>query len=307
MTPNKLLGVGLVGNQIVERISHTGLKDTASVACDMDANDLAKISIEHKILLGNGIMNHLSIESQAEIGMQAVTKSALDLATYVAIDGFEQFDTLFNNHSKAVTLIARLNDPTVTGAAPVIAQIAKKSTLFVTAIVFTPFDFEGEITKKLAVIGLRKLRADCDCVLVIQGAIIRKLYGNLSFKRSFERSADIAFQLAKTVLQVENRLFFKSHNDKPLFIGIGESTGAESIIETTELAMLNPLCERANIEDVSHVLVQINEGSYAISVEEKTEIKELVFKYSETSCVVTISESAENSSAGPISAVVLGF
>lgn len=304
---NKIISVGVAGNQIVERIPNGSIKDTTCIACDIDANELANISVHHKILFGKGRIKYLSIESQVEIGMLSVTKSELELATYAAIDGFDQLDSLCENNSKIITLIASLSDTTASGAAPVIAQIAKKRGLFVVAIVYTPFDFEGEIAKKVANIGLRKLRDDSDFVLVIKRSKIQKLYGNLSFKGSFEKSTAIVIRLAKIVSQADDKIFFKNHNNKPFFIGIGEGYGTERLRNAIELALKNTLSERTTIEDVSRVLLQINYGSSLVSKDEKGEINEIILKHSKKVCAITVSESEEISLGETLSILVIAY
>lgn len=304
---NKIIGIGIEGNQIVQRIADNSITETTCISCDIDANELEKISVDHKILLGTGIIQHLSIDNQVEIGIDSVTKSELVFATNATINSFEQLNILYEDNSKKVILIANLGNTTSVGASPVIAQIAKKRKLFVVAIVYTPYDFMGEITKKVANLGLRKLKEDTDFTLIIKGSQIQKLYGKLSFKGSFEKSADIGIRLAKIISEKDSDLFFKNNYNEPFFIGIGESSTTDKVSNALAKAIKNTLSERETINGVSQVLLQINYGNSIISVHQKIEVNEIIFKYSEKHCNITVSETEQISLGETRSILVIAY
>ena len=106
----KIIGVAAAGNQVLERISFGTIQNADFIVCDVDAKDLAKSSVHHKILLGTGLVEYLSIERQVEIGMDSVLNSQLDMSMNSAIDSFEQIDSLFDESSKKTILIARLGE-----------------------------------------------------------------------------------------------------------------------------------------------------------------------------------------------------
>lgn len=312
----KIIGVGLAGNQVLERIPFGTIQNADLIVCDVDAKDLAKSSLTHKILLGTGLVEYLSIERQVEIGMDSVLNSQLDMSINSAIDSFEQIDSLFDESSKKVILIARLGDTVSAGIIPVIAQIAKKRGLLVVAIVYTPFDFEGELRRKIAGKVLKKLRDVCDCVLVIKHSKVGKLYGNLGFKNSFGKADDVVIRLSKIALSLDfvskdslnlNLFFNKNHENKPFFIGIGEGDGNERAKEAIELALKNTLSERETFEGVSDVLLQINYGSFKITSDEIEEMGDFILDTLRQESPVTISLSEDISFGDTISVIVIAY
>lgn len=312
----KIIGVGASGHQVLERIPFSTIENTDYIVCDIDAQDLAKSSVQHKILLGTGIIKYLSIESQVKIGINSVLNSEVELATNLAIDGFDQLDSLFGEESKMTILITRLGGTTGAGATPVIAQIAKKRGLFVVAIIHTPFDFEGENTKEIANKGLKKLRDDCDFVLVIKHSKIQNLYGNLGFKNSFGKADDIIIRLAKIVssmgsinpYRLDIILFFKKNQDnKPFFIGIGNGDGANRAKDVIELALKNTLSERDTFEGVSNVLLQINYGSNEMTIDEIGEIDNAILNAMKNKGPITMSVSEDLSLGNALSVMVIAY
>jgi cell division protein FtsZ len=312
----KIIGVGATGNQVLERIPFGSIKNTDCIVCDIDSMNLEKSSVQYKILLGKGIVKSSSIESMVEIGINSVLNSELDLAMNSAIDSFDQLDSLFDKSSKMVILVARLGDTTEAGIIPVIAQIAKKRGLFVVAIVYTPFDFEGEMKKKIADKGLKKLGDDCDCILVIKHSKIGKIYGNLGFKSSFGKADDIVIRLAKILLPLGSinadwldlKIFFKKNQGiKPFFIGIAEGDGNDRAKNAIELAVKNTFSERDVFAGVSNVLLQINFGSIKITTDEMGQINDLVLNILEKEGSVTMSVSEDILLGDALSVIIIAY
>lgn len=312
----KIIGVGKAGNRVVEKISFEAIKNTDCFVFNIDAKDLEKSSVQNKILLGTGIVKHLSLDSQVEIGMNSIINSEVNLATNLAIDGFTQIDTVFDEESKMAILINHLGGTTEAGITPVIAQIAKKRGLFVVAIVNTPFNLEGEIKKKIAYEALKKIKEDSDFVLVINHSKIGKLYGNLSFKSSERKTDEIVIRLAKTVmlLSYENidsldiKLFFKNNeDDKSFVIGIGDGDGENRAKDAIEMALKNTLTERDSFEEVGNVLLQINYGSSEMTIDEKQEIENSILNVIKNKTAITISISEDISLENALSVMVIAY
>jgi cell division protein FtsZ len=312
----KIIGVGSAGHQVLERIPFGTIKNTNCIVCYTDAKALSKSSFQNKIQLGKGIIKSLSIGNQIELGMNSALNSEVDLATNSAIDGFDQINSLFGGNSKTAILIASLGDTTGAGATPVIVQIAKKRGLFVVAIVYTPFDFQGESTKEIANKSLKKLREDCDFVLVIKHSKIGKLYGNLSFKNSFRKADEIVIRMARIVLPMGSinthgldlELFFKKHRDnQPFFIGIGDGNGANRAKDAIELALKNTLSEKDTFEGVSSVLLQINYGSIEMTIDEIGEIDNAILNAMENKEAITMFVSEDISLGNAISVMVIAY
>lgn len=312
----KIIGISSLALDTLERISIGTIKNTDFIVCDMDADRLARSSMQNKILLGTGKIKSLSFERQIELGMDSVINSELDVAINSAIDSFDQLDSLFVEDSKMAILVAPLGDTTGAGATPIIAQIAKKRGLFVVAIVYTPFDFFGDNLKEISNIGLKKLRNDCDFVLVIKYSKIQKLYGKLGFKSSFGKADDIVIRLAKIVssmgsinpYRLDIILFFKKNQDnKPFFIGIGNGDGANRAKDAIELALKNTLSERDTFEGVSNVLLQINYGSTDITTDEIGEIEDVILNALKNEGSITMSMSDDISLEDALSIMIIAY
>ena len=311
----KIIGVGKAGHRVVEKISFEAIKNTYCIVCDIDAKNLIG-SVQNKILLGTGIIKYLSIQAQVEIGMDSILNSEVNSATNLAIDGFTQIDSVFDKESKLVILISHLGGSTEAGVTPVIAQIAKKRGLIVVAIVNTPFNFEGEITKKIAYEALKKTKEDSDFVLVVNHSKIGKLYGNLSLKSSERKTDEIVIRLAKTVMSMSSenidsldiKLFFKNNeDDKSFVIGIGDGDGETRAKDAIELALKNTLTERDTFEEVSNVLLQINYGSSEMTVDEKREIENSILNSMKKKCNITMSVSEDISLENALSIMVIAY
>lgn len=312
----KIIGIGRAGHRVVEKISFEAIKNTDCVVCDINAKNLAIGSVQNKILLGTGIIKYLSIQAQVEIGMDSILNSEVNSATNLAIDGFTQVDTVFDEESKMAILISHLGGTTEAGVTPVVAQVAKKRGLFVVAIVNTPFNLEGEIKKKIAYEALKKIKEDSDFVLVINNSKIGKLYGNLSFKSSERKIDEIVIRLAKTVmlLSYENidlldiKLFFKNNeDDKSFVIGIGDGDGENRAKDAIELALKNTLTERDTFEEVGNVLLQINYGSSEMTIDEKQEIENSILNVIKNKTAITITISEDISLENALSVMVIAY
>lgn len=312
----KIFGIDKTGQNVLERIPFDSIENTDYIVCDINAEDLTKSSVEHKILLGTGIVKHLSIYDQIKIGMDTVINSEVDLATNLAIDSFDQFDSLFRKESKMAIVITNLADTTGAGATPVIAQIAKKRKMFVVAIAYTPFDFEGEIRKKTANKCLRKLREDCDFVLIVKYSKISKLYGKLSFKTGFEKADDIIIRLTRIVVlmktinsyRLDTMLFFKKNQENnPFFIGIGDGNGTNRAKDAIELAFKNSLSERDIIEGASNVFLQINYGKIKMTINEIREIDKVIFNTIGIKGIITISKSEDILLENALSVLIVAY
>lgn len=312
----KIIGVSSLAIDALEKIPIGTIKNTDFIVCDMDADRLARSSVQNKILLGTGKINSLSFEKQIELGMDSVLNSELDLAINLAVDSFDQLNSLFAEDSKTAILIAPIGCTTGAGATPVIAQIAKKRGLFVVAIVLTPFEFEGVRRMEIANKALKKLRDDCDFVLVVKYPKIRKLYGNLGFKSSFGKVDDIVIRLAKVVLPLGSinahwldlKLFFEKHqNYKPFFIGIGEGDGNNRVKDAIELVLKNTLSERDTFKGVSDVLLHINYGSIKITTDEIAEIDGVILNALENEGSITMFISEDISLEDALSVMVIAY
>lgn len=310
----KIIGVGMSGIEVLERMKPDTLIDTDLVVCDIDSNNLSKSSLENKIHIVTGKTRTLSPKTLFD--KDSHMNVELDLAMDATINAFDQFDSILTESFQMVIVIANLGDSTGTGVTPIIAQIAKKRGLFVAAIVNNPFELLGIESKRMANYGLKKLNEDCDLVLAIDHNKLQKLYGKTSLIYFFKKSEQIMIRLVKMILpldstnweQLDLRLFFKKHQeDKNLYIGIGEAFGKWRAIQAIEEALKNTLYYREDIEGTTNVFLDIYFGNTIISIEEKSEIKKRVIQYAGKNAAVQFSINKDILLEESISIIVVAF
>lgn len=310
----KIIGVGQAGIEVLERMQPNTIKNIDLVVCDIDTNNLSKSSVESKVQLATGKTVTLSpiilFEKDCHLNVE------LDMAIDATINAFDQIDSLLTENTTTAILIANLGDIIGTGVTPVIAQIAKKSGLFVAAIVYTPLNLLGKNAKKTANYGLMKLSDDCDLVLVIDNNKLQKLYGTTSLKNFAKKAEEIVIRLVKMILPLETtnsdllnlRSFFKEHHsDKNLFIGIGEASGKWRSRQAIEEALKNVLYYREDIEGTTNVFIDISFGNNEISIDEKAEIKRSIIQNAGKDIDVIFSVNKDISLEDSISIIVVAL
>lgn len=306
----KIIGIGKAAIEVLERMQPNTIKNTDLVVCDIDSINLSKSSVESKIQLEIGKARTITPITLFEEDCH------LNVELDAAINAFDQIDSLITENAKMAILITNVGDTTGTGVTPVIAQIAKKSGLFVAAIVYTPFNLLGGNAKKTANYGLMKLSNDCDLVLVIDNNKLQKLYGTTSLKNFAKKAEEIVIRLVKMILPSETtnsgllnlRSFFKEHhNDKNLFIGIGEASGKWRARQAIEEALKNVLYYREDIEGTTNVFIDISFGNNEISIDEMAEIKRSIIQNAGGDIDVVFSVNQDLSLEDSISIMVIAF
>ena len=166
----KVIGVGGGGSNAINHMFKQGIKGVDFVICNTDAQALNNSGVPNKIQLGIDLTEGLGAGANPEIGSKAAIESAEDIKN------------MLNVNTKMVFITAGMGGGTGTGAAPVIAQMAKEMDILTVGIVTMPFSFEGKIRNDQAQIGIETLREHVDSLVVINNNKLRDVYGNLGFK-----------------------------------------------------------------------------------------------------------------------------
>lgn len=294
----KLVGIGRAGIQIVEQISANKLKNTDLIVCDIDEKNLSATTIKSQIQIKVGKPRALTTKSQFEIEPDTIENAQLDIAVNSTIDSFEYIHSVFQENSKMAVLVSDLGATTGTAVTPIIAQIAKKRGLFVVAVIFVPLSVMGETARRFSTFGVRKLRNDCDIVLVIHHDKLQKLYGTISLNNYARKSDAVIIRLIKIIHnpKVTNshlskiKLLFQDHkNYLSLFIGIAEGSGKWRARQAVEGAFTNSLYYKNDIQDTTNVYVDIQYGSLEITAKEKEQIQNSIFQNAGTDVSIEIS------------------
>lgn len=262
-TPGKanivVVGVGGGGNNAVNNMIRAGIKSASFVVMntDLQALNMSLVPPQCKIQLGNSHTGGLGAGSDPEVGRLAAEESRETIKA--ALKGI---DLLF--------ITAGMGGGTGTGAAPVIAEIAKSMGILTVAVVTKPFNFEGALRMKNAEMGIRNLQNFVDTLLVIPNQkLIDVLDKNVSFKRAFEIADDVLRQGVQGVSDVitnpelinldfaDVRTVLK--NKGLAHMGIGYGKGEKRVIEAVRGAVFSPLLE-TDIEGATGIIVNISGG-----------------------------------------------
>src|SRR6478609_4955466 len=185
----KVVGVGGGGSNAVNHMFKQGIKDVEFVVANTDAQALNGSPVPFKLQLGMNLTEGLGCGANPEVGRAAALESKDQIREMLA-------------GTKMVFVTAGMGGGTGTGAAPVIAKIAKHMDILTVGIVTAPFSFEGKKKAAQAEIGIEGLRQTCDTVLVILNDKLREIFGNLSIGQAFAEADNILTTAAKSIAEI---------------------------------------------------------------------------------------------------------
>ena len=166
----KVIGVGGGGSNAINHMFQQGIKGVDFVICNTDSQALNNSGVPNKIQLGVNLTEGLGAGANPEIGEQA------------ALESIEEISQMLDTNTKMVFITAGMGGGTGTGAAPVIAKLAKDLNILTVGIVTMPFQFEGKLRIEQAQLGVETLRSHVDSLVVINNNKLREVYGNLGFR-----------------------------------------------------------------------------------------------------------------------------
>ncbi|MGZ3918773.1 MAG: cell division protein FtsZ, partial [Bacteroidia bacterium] len=183
----KVIGVGGGGSNAVNHMYRLGIKGVDFIICNTDKQALEKSPVPNKIQLGNQLTKGLGAGSIPDVGRNAALESIDEIKSYLG------------EGTQMVFITAGLGGGTGTGAAPVIASIAKELGILTVGIVTIPFTFEGKKRRQQAELGLEEMKKYVDTLLVIGNDKLREIYGNLKMSEAFEHADDVLTGAAKSI------------------------------------------------------------------------------------------------------------
>ena len=271
----KVIGVGGGGNNAVGHMFNQGIKDVEFIVANTDAQALKSNPIPNKLQLGANLTEGLGAGANPQVGEKA------------AIESKEEIRELLSNDTKMVFITAGMGGGTGTGAAPVIAGIAKDLGILTVGIVTSPFSFEGKRKTQAAEHGIAQLRANCDTVLVISNDKLREIHGNLSIRNAFSEADDVLTTAAKSIAEIitvtsEVNVDFQDvrtvmMNSGPAVMGSAEKEGEDRALRAVEAALSSPLLDNTDINGAKKILLSITYGEEAeLTMDELTEITDFI-------------------------------
>ena len=186
----KVLGVGGGGSNAINYMFLQGIKGVDFIVSNTDAQALAESGVTTKIQLGASLTEGLGAGANPEVGERA------------AIESKDEIQSILSTQTKMIFITAGMGGGTGTGAAPVIAKMAKSLDILTIGIVTMPFQFEGKLRLEQAQKGLEKIKESVDALIVINNNKLREVYGNLGFKAGFAKADEVLATAARGIAEV---------------------------------------------------------------------------------------------------------
>ena len=270
----KVIGIGGGGSNAVNHMYKQGIKDVEFVVCNTDNQALNGSPVPNKLQIGANLTEGLGCGANPEVGKNAAVESKDQIR-----------ETLMG--AKMVFITSGMGGGTGTGAAPVIAKIARDMDILTVGIVTAPFSFEGKKKAAQAEIGIEELRKTCDTVLVILNDKLREIYGNLSIGQAFAQADNILTTAAKSIAEIITLAGYVNVdfqdvrtvmlNAGAAVMGSAETRGDNRARKAAEGALSSPLLDNRDIMGAKKILLSIISGVEAeLQMDELTEITEYI-------------------------------
>ena len=270
----KVFGVGGGGSNAVNHMFDQGIVGVNFVILNTDAQALDMSRISNKIQLGPLSTQGLGAGARPEMGEKAAEES------------LEAIKDLLSKNTKMVFITAGMGGGTGTGAAPVVARVAREMGVLTVGIVTTPFWFEGKTRYNHAMEGIQRLRENVDTLLIINNDKIREMYGNLKRSEAFGHANNILTMAAKAISEIitvpgEINVDFADvqtvmKNGGSAIMGCATAEGEGRALRAAEGALNSPLLNDNEIKGAKKVLVNITTGAQQVTMDEIGEIMEYV-------------------------------
>jgi cell division protein FtsZ len=274
----KVIGVGGAGCNAVKHMHNMGVNDIGLVICNTDQQALESASPEIKRLqIGVELTKGLGAGTEPTMGKKAAEESEKSIRE------------LLKEPTEMVFITAGMGGGTGTGAAPVIAKIAKEMNLLTIAVVTDPFPFEGGDKIVQARIGIEELKKNCDTVLIIKNERLEEQYGDMDIEEAYAKADDVLANGVKSIAELITRtgiINLDFADVKKVLGGAGqavmgtaEAEGEKRVEEAIKLALSSPLLESNDISGAQRILLSI-----AYSPEHKIKLSDqtLVTKFVES-------------------------
>ncbi len=268
----KVIGVGGGGSNAINHMFKQGIKGVDFIVCNTDSQALQNSSVPNKIQLGMNLTEGLGAGANPDVGQQSAIESIADI------------EKMLDRGTKMVFITAGMGGGTGTGAAPVIAQLAKEREILTVGIVTIPFQFEGKVRQEQALLGIEKLRKQVDSLIVINNNKLREVYGNLGFKAGFSKADEVLATASRGIAEVITHHYTQNidlrdaktvlANSGTAIMGSAVSEGENRAKDAIVSALDSPLLNDNKITGAKNVLLLIVSGSNEITLDEIGEIND---------------------------------
>ncbi|RAV30686.1 cell division protein FtsZ [Sinomicrobium soli] len=268
----KVIGVGGGGSNAINHMFQLGIKGVDFVVCNTDSQALDNSSVPNKIQLGVSLTEGLGAGANPDVGEKA------------AIESFEEIKGMLDSNTKMLFITAGMGGGTGTGAAPIIAKMAKELDILTVGIVTIPFQFEGKTRNEQARRGVDNLRSHVDSLIVINNNKLREVYGNLGFKAGFSKADEVLATASRGIAEVITHHYTQNidlrdaktvlSNSGTAIMGSAAATGGSRAQDAIVKALDSPLLNDNKITGAKNVLLLIVSGGEEITIDEIGEIND---------------------------------
>ncbi len=278
ITPNdnpiiiKVVGVGGMGGNAVKHMRKMNMQDVSFAVCNTDRQALMSNPVETKLQLGDG----LGAGTEAKAGEEAARAS------------IDEIRNLLAPPTKMVFITAGMGGGTGTGAAPVVAEVAREMGLLTVAVVTAPYWYEGTDKKDQAREGIEKLKVSCDTVLVVLNDKLAELYSELTWTEAYAHADDVLANAVKSIAEIittQGDINADFADVKKVLEKAGQSVmgsaeiggGEDRAVRAIEAALNSPLLNDHDIRGAKRILLTISSSKkHAMKLKEQTAISEFV-------------------------------
>ncbi|QJD78616.1 cell division protein FtsZ [Spirosoma rhododendri] len=248
----KVIGVGGMGGNAVKHMYEMGMKDVDFAVCNTDRQALMSNPVEDRLQLGDG----LGAGTEAKAGEEAARAN------------IEEIRKMLASPTRMVFITAGMGGGTGTGAAPVVAEIAKEMGMLTVAVVTAPYWYEGVEKKEQALEGIEKLKKSCDTVLVVLNDKLSELYSNLTWRQAYAHADDVLANAVKSIAEIittQGDINSDFADVKKVLeragqsvMGSAEASGEDRAVKAIEAALNSPLLNDHDIRGAQRLLLTIS-------------------------------------------------
>jgi cell division protein FtsZ len=299
----KVIGVGGGGSNAINHMFKQGIKGVDFIVCNTDSQALDNSAVPNKIQLGVNLTEGLGAGANPDVGQQSAIESIADI------------EKMLDSNTKMVFITAGMGGGTGTGAAPVIAQLAKERDILTVGIVTLPFLFEGKVRQEQALIGINKLRKQVDSLIVINNNKLREVYGNLGFKAGFSKADEVLATASRGIAEVITHHYTQNidlkdaktvlSNSGTAIMGSAVAEGETRAKDAIRSALDSPLLNDNKITGAKNVLLLIVSGSDEITIDEIGEINDFIQMEAGHNANIIMGVGEDESLGGAISVTII--
>lgn len=269
----KVIGVGGGGGNAVAHMAVNDIEGVQFIVANTDSQALNQLNVKDKIQLGVGITGGLGAGANPEIGKQSAIEN-------------EELITDFIKGSNMVFITCGMGGGTGTGAAPIIAEMAKKLGVLTVGVVTKPFKFEGSTREKHAIQGIKELSNHVDSLIVIPNEKLSEVLGKkINLFEAFSVANNVLFNAVQGIAEIItkpgiinvdfNDLKTIMNNSGQSMMGIGVAKGEDRAKNAAQLAIESPLLEDTNLRGAKGIIINVTSG-YDLDLGEFEEIGNII-------------------------------